>query len=217
MKLQLEADDIAVDICLLGQAAPPGQDVICILDMPKPILHGVSKETFDLIICHLLSVKANIFWVTMAAQIESNDPRSAMILGLARSARNEQAAKLYTIELDGRTPISTAANRIAAILVQVSKGSTENMNLDWEYAIVDGVINVPRMHWQTMAESMAQCAGERIRTTRHLSVGTPGLLHTMQWREEPLPELREDEVCVQIKSVGMNFKVSVCLLKESSD
>lgn len=206
MKLQLAADDIAVDISLLGQDTPPGQDVICLLDMPNPILDGMSKETFDLIIHHLLSVKANIFWVTRAAQIDCDDPRGAMILGLARSARNEQAAKLYTIELDRKTPISTAASRIAAIQARVNQGSTEDINLDWEYAIVDGVINLPRMHWQTMAESMAQCAGETIRTTQHLGVGTPGLLHTMKWREEPLPELREDDVCVQIKSVGMNFK-----------
>lgn len=91
------------------------------------------------------------------------------------------------------------------------------MNLDWEYAIVDGVINVPRMHWQTMVASMAQCAGKKVCTTQDLSVGSPGLLHTMQWREEPVPELGGDDVCVQIKSVGMDFKVSVYLVEESSD
>lgn len=95
VKIQLEADGIAVEIYLLNQDAAPGQDVICFLDTPKPILHGMSKETFDIIVRHLLSVKANIFWVTQAAQIDCVDPRSALILGLARSARNEQAAN-YT-------------------------------------------------------------------------------------------------------------------------
>ena len=217
IKLQLAADGIAVDICLIGENATPGQDVICLLDMANPILHGISKETFDLIIRHLLSAKANIFWVTRAAQINPDDPRSAMILGLARSARNEQAARLYTIELDVKTPISTAADRIAAIQARVNRGSAEDLNLDWEYAIVDGTIHVPRMHWQTMTESMAQCTIKMVDTTQRLDVGMPGLLHTMQWREEPLSELREGDVCVQIKSVGMNFKVSLYLIKESSD
>lgn len=215
VKLQLEADDIEVDICLLSQDAPMGQDVICLLDMPTPILHEMSKMTFDTIIRHLLSVKANIFWVTWAAQINCIDPRSALILGLARSARNEQAAKIYTIELDKKTSISMAADRIAAIQTRVQKASCEDMIPDWEYAVVDGVINVPRMQWQTMAASMAKCADETIRITQRLSVGTPGLLHTMQWREEPLLELQDNDVCVQIKSVGMNFKVSIVLLKQS--
>lgn len=217
MKLQLEAGDIEVDICLLSQDAPLGQDVICVLDMSTPVLHAMSKMTFDSIIRHLLSVKANIFWVTRAAQINCSDPRGALVFGLARSARNENAAKLYTIELDGKTSASRACDRVAAIQTQVNQASSEDKIPDWEYAVVDGEIHAPRMHWQTMAASMAQCGGEEVRTNRRLYIRSPGLLQTMQWREEALLELQDDDVCIQIKSVGMNFKVSVYTFEISSN
>jgi acyl transferase domain-containing protein len=209
MKLRLETKSVAVDICLLNQTPPPDQDIIALLDFPDPILHSMSKEVFETIFRHVLAMKSKIFWVTQAAQINSKDPRHAMILGIARTARNEQAAKLYTIELDGKTESTTVADRIAAIVSRVNKKSAQDdaVIVDWEYAIVDGQVNVPRMHWQTMPESMAQCDVQPKSTTQHLTVGTPGLLHTMQWTEEALPELRDGEVCIQIKSVGMNFKV----------
>lgn len=208
MKARLEADGVEVAICLFGHDTTIRQDVICFLDQSSPMLHGMDQHTFKQLFNHILSTKSKIFWVTRSAQIGCEDPRYGMILGLARSARQEQNTKLFTIELDAKTPRATAVDRICEIVRASNKEAPEDMELDWEYSIVDGVVHVPRMHWQTLAESVAQSADETALTTRRLTVATPGLLHTMHWKEELVPDLRDDEVRVRIKSVGMNFKAS---------
>lgn len=209
MKVSLKADGINVTLRHLGQDIDPDQDVICFLDTPDPLLHGMNSETFSHVFRDLLLRKSKMFWITQSAQISCSDPRSGMILGMARSARKEQNTKLYTIELDQNSPVDTAVNQIRAIVRASEKETPDDMDPDWEYAIVDGVVHVPRLHWQTMAECLARSPDETILTTQHLRLGTPGLLHTMHWREEPVPQLREDEVRVRVKSVGMNFKVII--------
>jgi NADPH:quinone reductase-like Zn-dependent oxidoreductase len=84
------------------------------------------------------------------------------------------------------------------------------MDVDWEYAIVDGLVYIPRMHWQTRAGTLTEQATDEQTAatlkTQSLAIGSPGLLHTMHWEEEPVADLQEDEVRIRVKSVAMNFK-----------
>uniref|UniRef100_A0A8H7K8X3 Carrier domain-containing protein n=1 Tax=Bionectria ochroleuca TaxID=29856 RepID=A0A8H7K8X3_BIOOC len=202
MKTKLEAG--GVDVTYEG-------DIICFLDKPAPILYDMPPERFQQIFSHLLAARGNIFWVTGLAQIDCQDPRNGMVLGLARSLRQEENKKMYTIEMDDKTSLDTAIQHIAAIQkVSHSEATLDDMDVDWEYAIVDGLVYIPRMHWQTRAGTLTEQATDEQTAatlkTQSLAIGSPGLLHTMHWEEEPVADLQEDEVRIRVKSVAMNFK-----------
>jgi hypothetical protein len=102
MRLSLEMLNIGTDVCEFGQSLP-AQDVISLLDLQEPTIHGMSEHTFSTLIANLKSLKANMLWITPASQVNCEDPRAAMILGLARTARNEMSIRLFTVEVDSAT------------------------------------------------------------------------------------------------------------------
>ncbi|PYI02487.1 polyketide synthase [Aspergillus sclerotiicarbonarius CBS 121057] len=205
---RLTALNFSVDTCLLGQPLPPSQDVISVLDLEEPSIHGMAETTFKDITGYLHALEGNMVWLTRAAQVHCDDPRAAMILGLARTARNELAIKLFTVEVDRATPVAVAADLTAHILLQPDSSEYDSglMDPDWEYAIVNGDVLVPRAHWQTVSDAVAQSSPASDAAQKQLAIQSPGLLHTMGWRESNRQPLKDDEVLVQTKAVGLNFR-----------
>ncbi|PWY70902.1 putative polyketide synthase [Aspergillus heteromorphus CBS 117.55] len=219
---RLEALNIIVDISLFGEILPPDQDVISLLDLQHFTIHDMSEATLDSILGYLQAFEGKIIWVTRASQINCEDPRAAMILGLARAARRELSIKLFTVELDSATPVTGGVDAITDILLRVSALDLQPdaMDPDWEYAIVDGDIHVPRLHWQTVSDAFGQCRGGDRPPVKSLTMKSPGLLHTMGWREELSTSPKEGEVVVQTRAVGLNFKdilISLGVLDNSTD
>ncbi|KAK4172362.1 putative polyketide synthase [Triangularia setosa] len=215
MQSSLVSRGILVSLVQFGPEAatqiPEGSDVISLLDLQQPVIHAMTESTFTSLIATLKSLEGTMIWATQASQINCSDPRSSMILGLARTARNDLEIKLFTVELDSETSPEVATAGITKILLRVK---TPQVNFpdtkpDFEYAISDGEILVPRLHWQTPNKSFAQDAalqaGERAVRT-HIDVKTTGLLHTMHWVSAPVTAPQEDEVLIQPKAAGLNFR-----------
>lgn len=133
-----------------------------------------------------------------------------MSLGLTRTARSELSVKLFTVEIDDKTNHLAASKCLVDILMRRHSPQldAESMDPDWEYAVVDGQILVPRMHWQTMAAAFERTNGDdSCPTEKHLSVKTPGLLHTMGWSQSERAPLEHGQVTVQTRAIGLNFRV----------
>ncbi|PWY91664.1 polyketide synthase [Aspergillus sclerotioniger CBS 115572] len=205
---RLRALDFSVDICLLGQPLPPCQDVISLLDLEDPAIHGMSQPTFKALIGYLHAVERKMVWVTRASQVNCDDPRAAMILGLARTARNELGLDLFTVEVDSATPAVVAADLTANLLLRASSTECDSgvVDPDWEYAIANGEILVPRAHWQTVCNAVAHSSQAGGSSQKQLAIQTPGLLHTMGWRNQEAETLKAGEVLVQTKATGLNFR-----------
>lgn len=218
---RLRALDFSVDICLLGQPLPPSQDVLSLLDLDDPAIHGMTETTYKAIIGYLHELDGRMVWLTQASQVHCEDPRAALILGLARTARNELALDLFTVEVDDITSVTVAADLTAHLLRAGSAESNcEGMDPDWEYAIVNGEILVPRAHWQTVSDAVAQSSQAGASTQKQLAIQTPGLLHTMGWRHQEAETLKKGEVLVQTKATGLNFRVGhsgTCWLRPCAD
>ena len=210
MRSCLEALGVAVGICLFGQALP-ACDTVSLLDLQEPILHDMSEEIFKTMVGYLQSHEEKMFWVTHTSQIGCEDPRAAMILGLARTCRNEHSRELFTIEVDRTTTIAKATKAISEILCRAHTLHTnlESMNPDYEYAIVDGDILVSRFHWQTAAAAFAgvNYTDAYDSPLKYLTMTTPGLLHTMKWSNGTIKNPSEGEILVETKAVGLNFRV----------
>ncbi|ORY69074.1 uncharacterized protein BCR38DRAFT_508552 [Pseudomassariella vexata] len=215
MRRCLEELDVVVDICLFGQPLP-ACDTISLVDLQEPVLHNMSEETFKTMIGYLQSHKEKMVWVTQASQVNCEDPRGAMMLGLARTARNEYSREFLTIEIDGTTTPPTATKAITDILrrAHTPHVNPKSTDPDYEYAIVEGKILVPRLHWQTMTHAFAGINGKETRngTLKHLTMTTPGLLHTMKWSDQKIKSPAEGEILVETKAVGLNFRDVVLAL-----
>jgi hypothetical protein len=210
---RLGAIGIDVETCLWGQPLP-SCDIISVLELEKPLLHEMSEETFKTIIAYFQSHKARVIWVTEACQIDCANPEPAMMLGLARTVRNEYSLQMYTVELDKRTTTSRATEAIIDIWGRVSTPDLdpESMDHDHEYALVDGRILIPRFHWETMSGAFSGAARKEPRDVevalKHLNMSTPGLLRTMKWIDGGVPAApAKGEVLVEVKAVGLNFRV----------
>lgn len=224
----LAALNVAVDVCHFGEALNPQNDIVSLLDVQDPVLHGMSEETFKIVKGYLSSHKAAILWITQASQVgDVKDPRAAIVLGLARTARNELSLPFLTVEVDEMTTsASAAASAITKILHrarwELLEGH-ESMDPDYEYAVVKGEILIPRLHWQTISEaSQLTQPGDKNETedvTSHwrITMKMPGLLHTMAWSKGASSNTpMEGEVIVETKAVGLNFRVRIIDPRPSS-
>ena len=210
MKQTLEAREIGVDVFAFGETLP-NQDVISVLDLEENTTYNLTAESFETLVKHFQSLGSNkTVWATKAAQVGCVDPRAAMSIGLTRTARNELSLNLFSLELSGDASAQTESIADLLLHVQSPKGNAETMDPDWEYALVDGKIQVPRLHWQTMDGAfdtpVATSKSADVSYTKCLDVKTPGLLHTMGWGEEALKPLAEGQVRVNTKAMGLNFR-----------
>ncbi|ODA79280.1 hypothetical protein RJ55_04873 [Drechmeria coniospora] len=204
----LEARGMAVDVCLFGSPLP-AQDAISLLDLQEAMVHGLTKDSFESLVAHLNSINAKLVWATRPSQVNCEDPRTAMTLGLARTARSELSVKLFTVEIDTKITPSSATEALVDVLMRVQSPEldADSMDPDWEFAVVGNRILVPRMHWQTMSNAFSST--ERASddpSLKYLTVKTPGLLHTMGWSEVTRTPLGHGQVLVQTKAIGLNFR-----------
>lgn len=213
MIAQLQSREIEVDICQLGDTLPPSQDVISLLDLQSPIVHDLDEMLSEQLFGHLRTLKTKMLWVTRSAQINCQDPRTAMFLGLARTARNEMSLKLATLEVDDRYEVTIITDAAARILLRMNTLDIHGdaMDPDWEYALVDNDILVPRLHWQSMSDALVEAVPQTQSSLKTLNIRTPGLLQTMEWVNGESLMLGDDDVLVNIKAVGLNFRVCLSL------
>ncbi|KAL2751982.1 hypothetical protein ACRALDRAFT_1045166, partial [Sodiomyces alcalophilus JCM 7366] len=217
MRDSLHSHAVAVDMYRLGQALHPTDVVISLLDLQEPVLHDMSEETFETVRGYLCSHKAAFVWALPASQVgHVREPRAALALGLARTARNELSLPLLTVEVDEAT---TSASAAAAAIAKIARragservGEHESMDPDYEYAVVKGEVLIPRLHWQTMSEAFQSTQPadedetENSTSCWRLSMKMPGLLHTMTWSKGKSSSPREGEILVETRAVGLNFR-----------
>ncbi|KAB8228301.1 type I polyketide synthase [Aspergillus alliaceus] len=215
----LEALGVAVDICCFGQALPCQDDVVSLLDLQEPVLHEMSEETFEIVKGYLVSHKASMLWMMPASQVGNvKDPRGSIVLGLARTVRNEMLRRFLTVEVDEATTSATAAaGAVAKILCQAKSehlNDHEFMDPDFEYAIIHGEILIPRLHWQRMSEAFKWSQPETendaddVTSPYRIVMQKPGLLHTMMWSKtaSSIVGPGEGEILVETRAVGLNLR-----------
>ncbi|KAI1300936.1 putative polyketide synthase [Xylaria venustula] len=206
----LESCGVAVDTRAFGDPLPPHQPLISFLDLQDPVVHGFSDTSFETVVRYLRAHKAHICWVMPVSQAECEDPRAAMTLGLARTARNELSLQLFTLEVDEVTSNTVAAEAVTKILFKVvsSESSLDTLDPDYEYAIIRGEIFIPRFHWETVNESAARLRSGQtpISYMKRMDMGTQGLLRSISWVEEKVPSPVEGTVLVEMRAAGLNFR-----------
>ncbi|KAK7997610.1 hypothetical protein PG989_005650 [Apiospora arundinis] len=87
MRAALEALDMAVNVCTFGDALPATGDIISLMDLEEPLVHGMDENSFKTMVSYMKQRAGKLLWLTQASQVDCEDPRAAMVLGFARAAR----------------------------------------------------------------------------------------------------------------------------------
>jgi hypothetical protein len=154
VKTYFEENEIECDTCSLEDTFPPGQDVISLLDFGEPYVYNFTEARFQTFIKKMSVFKGSMIWVTPSAQLTCKDPNTSMIIGLMRTLRVESRKDITTIEVDNED--LDAVKGILQIYQGLSnRPKSKDSDPDYEYAILNGEVKIPRLHWTTTEEELA--------------------------------------------------------------
>lgn len=204
-----------------GDELHPDPSCVVIFDDGQQSLGNVSESSWRDLKEVVLKAKG-ILWVTIDATSDVCNPFSATIAGFARTLRVENAElRFVTLDLDsGDSDMKYVARTITAILEGAHFRTDANVEkLDFEYAIHHGQLYVPRLKG---SQELNQHVEQTILVEREpefapffqqgrplvLQSGTPGLLNTLRWTDDPISRKRPaaDEVCFEVRAFGINFR-----------
>ena len=204
-----------------SQPLPPNRDIVSALDLEKPFFSSLDEIQFTHFQAFIKQVKENgaaIFWVTGSCQTGTVDPNFAPVVGVARVLRTEMSLDFALLEAP-RTEWDSKLKTIAPLVlrefqqgrnIDVDKEEGNDVNPEVEWAHVDGKTLVARYHFVHVTEELKTKLGlgmSESMPVRKLEQHKPGLTSTLFWKPLPAPILGEEEVRVDVKAVGMNFKV----------
>lgn len=199
-----------LNVELISLADVPQHDVLSILDLDQDqsFISELRSEQFAQFQAFMdqLSGKG-LLWLTRSCQMTCREPQYARIIGLARTLRNEQALDFATLELDNVCS-GTTMNAICDVFGAFTRRDTDSKrSFDFEHAISDGVVYVPRFHWMHVGRSLTAEPSTEVASKR-LEMEKQGSLKSLRWVEQPTAAPPTgNEVLVQVRAVGINFKV----------
>lgn len=195
---------IATTMFPLGKKLPPGQVVLCLLDLENPFLYDMTEEDFENLKTSLLPIDdAAVLWVTGASQIECHNPNYSLTQGFTRTVRKEISIDVVSLELDSFTePGWDAMTKVLKTL----GGRTlyEDVNEDAEYVFSRGQIYSSRFHWVDMAKHFQEkaCANSAMTLALRKSGEGEGLC-----LKQVEPTLMANDIVVEVRAVGLQQSV----------
>lgn len=208
-------------ISLADVAATDLNSRTCIFldELDKPFLTSVNAEQFGLV--QKLCTAGGIIWAVRGAYMDPKNPNANMVLGLARTVRSENAAvKFVTLDLDYSYTLSDP--KTSKIIAEVFKQSLGPESLarekDMEFSGRKGLLHIPRLVEDKKLNKYA-LANTRELTPEiqpfsqpgrplQMKIKSVGSLDSFYFEDQDVEihELLDDNVKIQIKAMGMNFK-----------
>lgn len=201
------AKDYFVDICTFGEAIPPSQDIVSIVEVDEPLFDKLSAAdllAFQKAVAGLSS--ARMLWVLGSAQVRPNNAHFGLTLGMVRCIRAEMSTPLATLEVD-RFDASTSEVVLRIFEKFLETASTERPDL--EYVITENVVTVGRYHWSNVSREL-EASQDTTNRPLKLAVDDPRTSKSMIWVPQPDIELASEEVLLRSLYVDLGHKVS-CL------
>ena len=176
----------------------------------------------------MLKTSKGIIWVTHGGGLSPKKPEMDIVTGLLRSSRTEYAESiLIQLSIETPTPI---VEREAEIIYQVLEITVKSPpeTCETEFTERDGMLYINRLieskglnadiHAKTLER---QAALREIRDCPpiQLSIGSPGLLDTLEYVDDPVnsEHLAADEIEVEVKACGVNFRDILIALGRYND
>ena len=192
-----------------------GTTVVCTIELNEPILATMS-------VTEMTSLKVmtdnatNLLWITGGGQIDALRPNFAMVSGFSRSLVLEQPSlRFFTFDIDD--PEADQDASIENLLATVEDLISDEIP-DSETVQKKGIAHISRfVPEEVMNETFRQKQGDRatlkpLGQTKpsRLTIKSLGQFDTLAFKQDPpsSTELKVDFVEVDVKSIGLNAKVS---------
>ncbi|KAL8646874.1 MAG: hypothetical protein Q9226_006676, partial [Calogaya cf. arnoldii] len=194
-----------IDYCTIDHCPTPNQDIVSLLDISELFLDSVDESNFNSFRKFVASIKScGVLWVTGAAQINCQDPRYGLILGLARTIRNEFSIDFATLEMDHfDEQCDTVVCKVLRRFHDRTGDPDFTYAMEWAYS--EGDVKISRYHWISVIEELLE--PHRQSSLIRLDIDKPGLTNTLHWKWVDTKLLKGDEVEVDVRAVGLNYRV----------
>ncbi|GMF78452.1 unnamed protein product [Aspergillus oryzae] len=204
----LEKAGYSVHWCTLTQVPSSGANMISVIDLEGPFFHELSPADFESFQSYVSRLAdRHLLWVTRFVQMECDDPRYALVLGLARTIRHEIMPQFATIEIDQveRASLQPVVQVFERLLSQLDDPGAAP---EYEFAVREGSVHTPRFQFNSFEEQVG--AGES-QGPRMLDIEAYAMLDSLTWTCADMTsnDLEKEEVEVDIKYVGLNFRVRI--------
>lgn len=198
-----------------------GKSCIFTLDCnsDKPLLPDISSEEWGYLKNVIMNASSSM-WLTRGATVNSERPSCNLMTGMARTIRAESpSTALLSLDMDHNKPLDTITNVQNVVKVYLHGVNAINERRpDWEYAVRDNKILIQRIlldkgmndlisrfHVTPKPETAAFLQPGR---PLELEIGSSGRLDTFRFVDDGSydAELRNDDIEIEVKGVGLNFK-----------
>ncbi|KAL8719989.1 MAG: hypothetical protein Q9225_003081 [Loekoesia sp. 1 TL-2023] len=195
------------------------KDTMCIFlqDLETSFLRDMCND--DLTALKILTGSSKgVLWVTTGCGEHASRPDSALITGVGRNILSENwDTKFIELALEAESPVSRMVEHITrvfqdSLLLENGKWESEYMERNGQLCI-GRVVPVNDLTQKISSKAnkgtpQMQNFGEDPQRTLTLTIGTPGLLDTFYFEDDPIfgEPLAVDGVEIEVRATGMNFK-----------
>lgn len=213
---QFRSHGSIVELCGLYNLPRNSRFVIVLLDVVSPLLYNLDEEGFQQLKDFILGLSNHhVTWVTRSTQVSCQDPRYGLTHGFLRSVRQEcvNVPKLCISTLEVNQLDDEAIQNLVSLQSHIHKHEICHR---WtgrgrEYALVKGVIHTVSLQSVPATQEFTKPIDNKL--PKKLSLEFIGLLDTLVWREHSHSLLGDDEVEIDVRCVGLNFRVCSLLLR----
>ena len=209
----------------LGDLPPPDAVVVATLDHepPSPFFDNISADRLGAFqhLCRNYGSKELLWLMPPTGGIDCPDPRAAQTMGALGVFRNENNLPFFTLGI--RADEENLTGLVLQTLNTIGKRDDDrSVMADREFLVHGGLVHVARLEPFSLrefepsvavaADSAASSPGTGTLRAKVLEVGEVGVMSSLRWRTQlgQAPP-RDGEVAIDVKAVGLNFKVSAVL------
>ncbi|KAK4675952.1 Type I Iterative PKS [Podospora pseudoanserina] len=209
----LESDRYEVLKVKLGEELPPNMLVISTLDHESPFFEDISPTRFQAFqrLCEGYKSEELLWLMPLTSSPGCENPRAGQTPGALGVFRNENSLPFFTLEIADDEP--DFARLVIDVLKKiVERDDGRRVEEDRVFVVRGGLVQVPRLEsisilTDTTTESHSS-ASNTDAIAKRLELGQVGALSSLRWKTYLVDRdgLGPDEVALETKAVGLNFK-----------
>jgi acyl transferase domain-containing protein/NADPH-dependent curcumin reductase CurA/NADP-dependent 3-hydroxy acid dehydrogenase YdfG len=207
-----ESSGVQAELLTLSKPAPADKQIIFV-STGKNILSNIDVTTFDSLRQMLLSAR-KVLWVYKEGPGDF-DVEGSMVVGFTRTIRSETSADIISLGLQG-TIDKTAIKNVLDVLSKTTADSTSSHKDDKEFILKGDKLLVPRvvddeelnvrLHQESQDSVVYQQPFAQPGRRLKMTIATLGSLDSFYFIDDEPKPLGDDEVEIEVKATGMNFK-----------
>ncbi|THY20662.1 polyketide synthase [Aureobasidium pullulans] len=196
----------------LSKASVTDKKVIFV-STSKNLLGNIDAPTFDSLRQMLLSA-GKVLWVYKEGPNDA-DVEGSMVVGFTRAIRSETSADIITLGLQNATN-KTIVDNIFAVLSKTGSDSTSSFKDDKEFILKGDNLMIPRvvddeelntrLHQESQDSVVYQQPFAQLDRRLKMVIATLGSLDSFYFVDDEPKPLGDNEVEIEVKATGMNFK-----------